>query len=232
MPTFSFPSTTTEQMAETPKPKNKRSKKEKIVATKDAETNEQTTEATEAAEATLEAEEATVEAEAKEKEKTVVSNGAQASTPQREKGSQYDPPAPQGPEAPPLLLPHQALSLAQLLTITGASGEGASAEAEALLRECGWELERALLSKLQPASEARHSSSGSSGSSTSTSTTTTTATASAFLFANNARVSSGSSRSIGGSGSSLSPQLPPEKPRASKPARSEPMRSIDFITKA
>jgi len=46
MPTFSFPSTTTEQMADTPKPKNKRSKKEKIVATKNAETNEQTTEAT------------------------------------------------------------------------------------------------------------------------------------------------------------------------------------------
>jgi DNA mismatch repair ATPase MutL len=56
MPTFSFPSSTTEQMVDTPKPKNKRSKKEKIVATKDAETNEQTTEATVEAEATLEAE--------------------------------------------------------------------------------------------------------------------------------------------------------------------------------
>jgi hypothetical protein len=42
MPTFSFPSTT-EQMAETPKPKNKKSKKEKIVVTKDAEINEQPT---------------------------------------------------------------------------------------------------------------------------------------------------------------------------------------------
>lgn len=62
MPTFSFPSiTNTEQMADIPKPKNKRSKKEKIVAAKDAETDEQTTEAT-AAEAALEAEaEATTE---------------------------------------------------------------------------------------------------------------------------------------------------------------------------
>lgn len=51
MPTFSFPSTTMEQMADTPKPKNKRSKKEKILATKDLEIYENTAEAALATEA-------------------------------------------------------------------------------------------------------------------------------------------------------------------------------------